>query len=126
MGLPEVNLGIIPGAEGTQRLPRLVGVEKAIQMCVSGKPIRAAEALEAGLIDQIAERDLIAAATELARTAARPGARLPRTSERVASTRSSVSGHSRLTSVGSRNHEDHEVHEDMLYTACMFRNFVPS
>ena len=39
LGQPEVNLGIIPGAEGTQRLPRLVGVEKAIDLCVSGKPI---------------------------------------------------------------------------------------
>ena len=45
MGQPEVNLGIIPGAEGTQRLPRLVGVEKAIEMCVTGKPIKAADAL---------------------------------------------------------------------------------
>ena len=39
LGQPEVNLGIIPGAEGTQRLPRLVGVEKALDMCVTGKPI---------------------------------------------------------------------------------------
>ena len=46
MGQPEVNLGIIPGAEGTQRLPRLVGVEKAIEMCVTGKPIKAADALQ--------------------------------------------------------------------------------
>ena len=48
IGQPEVNLGIIPGAEGTQRLPRLVGVAAAVDLCVSGKPIRAPEALEAG------------------------------------------------------------------------------
>ena len=41
LGQPEVNLGIIPGAEGTQRLPRLVGVEKALDLCVTGKPIKA-------------------------------------------------------------------------------------
>ena len=41
MGQPEVNLGIIPGAEGTQRLPRLVGIAAAVDMCVSGKPIKA-------------------------------------------------------------------------------------
>ena len=57
-GQPEVNLGIIPGAEGTQRLPRLVGVEKAIEMCVTGKLITAPEALEAGLIDLVVEGDL--------------------------------------------------------------------
>ena len=56
MGQPEVNLGIIPGAEGTQRLPRLVGLEKAIEMCVSGKPIKAADALKAGLIDRSRRR----------------------------------------------------------------------
>ena len=58
MGQPEVNLGIIPGAEGTQRLPRLVGLEKAIEMCVSGKPMKAADALSVGLIDRIIEGDL--------------------------------------------------------------------
>ena len=52
VGLPEANLGIIPGAEGTQRLPRLVGVEKAIEMCVSGKPVSAPDAHAAGLIDR--------------------------------------------------------------------------
>ena len=59
LGQPEVNLGIIPGAEGTQRLPRLVGIDTAIQMCVSGRPIGAAEALKAGLIDRIADGDLV-------------------------------------------------------------------
>jgi 3-hydroxyacyl-CoA dehydrogenase len=70
MGQPEVNLGIIPGAEGTQRLPRLVGVEKAIEMCVTGKPIKAPEALAAGLIDAIVEGDLTAAAVAFARDVA--------------------------------------------------------
>jgi 3-hydroxyacyl-CoA dehydrogenase len=73
MGLPETNLGIIPGAEGTQRLPRLVGLEKAIEMCVSGKPIRAKDALAAGLIDRIIEGDLADGAMAFAREmASRP------------------------------------------------------
>ena len=48
LGQPEVNLGIIPGAEGTQRLPRLVGIGKALDMSVTGRPIPAREALEVG------------------------------------------------------------------------------
>jgi 3-hydroxyacyl-CoA dehydrogenase len=65
-GQPEVNLGIIPGAEGTQRLPRLVGIEKAIEMCVSGKPLTAADALANGLIDTVIEGDLTAGAVAFA------------------------------------------------------------
>jgi 3-hydroxyacyl-CoA dehydrogenase len=53
LGFPEASLGIIPGAEGTQRLPRLVGVEKALDMFVSARPIAAADAAGAGLIDRI-------------------------------------------------------------------------
>jgi 3-hydroxyacyl-CoA dehydrogenase len=83
MGQPEVNLGIIPGAEGTQRLPRLVGLEKAIEMCVSGKPIKAADALGAGLIDRVIEGDLATGAAAFARQmAARAGAH-PKTRERT-------------------------------------------
>ena len=70
MGLPEANLGIIPGAEGTQRLPRLVGLEKAIEMCVSGKPIKAKDALAAGLIDRIIDGDLATGAIAFAREVA--------------------------------------------------------
>ncbi len=70
LGQPEVNLGIIPGAEGTQRLPRLVGVEKAIEMCVTGKLLSAAEALDAGLIDAIVEGDLSNDAVAFARRVA--------------------------------------------------------
>src|SRR2546422_596005 len=57
-GLPEVKLGLLPGAGGTQRLPRVVGVEKGLQMMVSGDPIGADEALRAGLIDEIVDGDL--------------------------------------------------------------------
>jgi 3-hydroxyacyl-CoA dehydrogenase len=82
MGQPEVNLGLIPGAEGTQRLPRLVGVEKAIEMCVTGKPIKAAEALSIGLIDRIIEGDLVSGAVEFAREAAARGGAQPQTRAR--------------------------------------------
>ena len=66
-GQPEVNLGIIPGAEGTQRLPRLVGVAAAIDLCVSGKPVSASQGLSMGLIDRIIEGDLRAGAVTFAR-----------------------------------------------------------
>src|SRR5207245_7289025 len=65
-GLPEVKLGLLPGAGGTQRLPRVVGVEKALQMIVSGEPIGATAALNHGLIDAIADGDLTAAGVAFA------------------------------------------------------------
>jgi 3-hydroxyacyl-CoA dehydrogenase len=68
LGQPEVNLGIIPGAEGTQRLPRLVGVAKALDLCVTGKPLKAAEAHAAGLIDRVMDGDLTEGAVRFART----------------------------------------------------------
>ena len=55
VGLPEVNLGLLPGAGGTQRLPRVVGVEKALDIITGGKPIPAKKALELGMIDALAE-----------------------------------------------------------------------
>jgi 3-hydroxyacyl-CoA dehydrogenase len=67
LGLPEIKLGIIPGAGGTQRLPRLVGMEKAMAMILSGDPIPAREALDSGLIDQLVEGDLVAGAIAFAR-----------------------------------------------------------
>ncbi len=65
-GQPEVKLGLLPGAGGTQRLPRVVGVEKALQMIVGGDPIGAEEALRSGLIDEIVEGDLAAAGVAFA------------------------------------------------------------
>ena len=57
LGLPEVSLGILPGAGGTQRLPRLIGVEAALGMIVSGEPISADKAAEIGLVDRLADED---------------------------------------------------------------------
>jgi 3-hydroxyacyl-CoA dehydrogenase len=74
-GLPEVKLGILPGAGGTQRLPRLVGVALALDMITSGEPIGAKEAREAGLIDDIVAGDLRAGAIAFAERALRE--RLP-------------------------------------------------
>jgi len=58
LGLPEMLLGLLPGATGTQRLPRLVGAKNALDMMLSGKPIGAAEALEKGAIDKLIDGDL--------------------------------------------------------------------
>lgn len=68
MGLPEVNLGLIPGAGGTVRLPRLVAPEFALNMIAGGKPVSASQALAAGLIDEIAEGDLITSALDYAKS----------------------------------------------------------
>jgi 3-hydroxyacyl-CoA dehydrogenase len=81
VGQPEVNLGIIPGAEGTQRLPRLVGLAAAVDMCVSGKPIKAPEALTLGLIDKIVEGDLASGAISFAREKADAGGPVRKTRE---------------------------------------------
>ncbi len=67
VGLPEVTLGIIPGAGGTQRLPRLVGPAKALELILSGRRVPADQALSLGMIDRIAEMDLEADAVRYAR-----------------------------------------------------------
>ncbi len=81
LGVPEVKLGLLPGAGGTQRLPRIAGVQKALEMATSGNPIGAKEAYEIGLVDRLIEGDLeqhaVAYAAEVMDT--RP---LPKSSER--------------------------------------------
>ncbi|MBI05597.1 MAG: 3-hydroxyacyl-CoA dehydrogenase [Rhodospirillaceae bacterium] len=64
LGLPEVSLGIIPGAGGTQRLPRVIAVERALDVIVSGKPLKAEKAKELGLVDFLADGDLVEAAVK--------------------------------------------------------------
>src|SRR5580658_6295289 len=82
VGLPEANLGIVPGAGGTQRLPRLIGMAKAAELIVSGQIIKAQAALELGILNRLIKDDLlsgtIAFAQEIA--AIRP---LPKASERA-------------------------------------------
>ena len=80
VGQPEVKLGLIPGAGGTQRLPRLAGPVKAAEMCASGEPIKAQEALVLGIVDRIIEGDLLDGAIQFAYDVADKPA--PKTRER--------------------------------------------
>src|ERR1700730_6154078 len=80
VGQPEVKPGLIPGAAGTQRLPRLAGVAKAVEMCTSGNPVKAEEALKFGIVDRLIEDDLLAGAVAFAREVA--GKSAPKTRER--------------------------------------------
>jgi 3-hydroxyacyl-CoA dehydrogenase len=73
VGQPEVLLGIIPGAGGTQRLPRLCGVPMALEMCTDGKPVPAPRALSEGILDHLVTGDLRAGAIEFARARALEG-----------------------------------------------------
>jgi len=67
VGQPEVKIGLIPGAAGTQRLPRLAGIPKALEMCALGEPVGAREALQHGITDRIIEGDLLEGAVAFAR-----------------------------------------------------------
>lgn len=73
LGLPEVKLGLLPGAGGTQRLPRLIGAQAALEMIISGDPVPASKAAELGLVDKLASEDNLAAeAIAYARTLTAP------------------------------------------------------
>ena len=80
VGQPEVKLGLIPGAAGTQRLPRLAGVTKAVEMCAEGNPVKAPEAFKLGIVDRLIEGDLLTGAVAFAREVA--GKPAPKTRER--------------------------------------------
>src|SRR5215471_18280024 len=70
VGQPEVKLGIIPGAAGTQRLPRLAGVAKAVEMCAEGNPVTADEAFQFGILDKLIDGDLLTGAIAFAQEVA--------------------------------------------------------
>ena len=80
VGQPEVKLGIIPGAHGTQRLPRLAGVAKAVAMCSEGNLIPASDALNSGIVDHLVDGDLLEGAVAFAREIS--GKTPPKTRER--------------------------------------------
>ena len=80
VGQLEVNLGIIPGAGGTQRLPRLAGIAKAVEMCATGNKVNAQDAVKFGIIDRVIEGDLLEGAIGFAREIA--GKLAPKTRER--------------------------------------------
>jgi len=67
VGQPEVKLGLIPGAGGTQRLPRLAGLVKAAEMCAGGDPVSAVEATRVGILDRVIDGDLLSGAIAFAR-----------------------------------------------------------
>lgn len=74
MGLPEINLGLLPGAGGTQRLPRLIGARAALDIILGGKPVTASRMLELGVIDRLTSQDLTEAALAYAREIVADGA----------------------------------------------------
>lgn len=81
VGLPEVTLGLLPGAGGTQRVPRLTGVKVALDLMTSGTPITSAKALSIGLIDKVLEGDLLSAAINFAKEVIAQGGKLKKVSE---------------------------------------------
>src|SRR5437763_16222494 len=77
LGQPEVQLGVIPGAGGTQRLPRLIGIAQALDLILTGKSVRASKARKLGLVDEVVPRPILLdiarrRASELASVALRP------------------------------------------------------
>ena len=88
LGLPEVKLGLLPGAGGTQRLPRVIGVQAALEAITSGEPMAAAKALKVGLVDEVVEGDLKAGAIAFAKTVVgRPLRRVRDLDDKVAEAR---------------------------------------
>ncbi|HTX03585.1 MAG TPA: 3-hydroxyacyl-CoA dehydrogenase NAD-binding domain-containing protein [Candidatus Acidoferrales bacterium] len=91
VGQPEIKLGLLPGAGGTQRLPRLIGLDAALEIDVGGEPISAERARELGLIDEIVENDVVDAALRFAAAHAAGGRRRARDLE-VSGNTSAIEG----------------------------------
>lgn len=80
LGLPEVQLGLLPGSTGTQRLPRLISLQQAIKMMLTGAPVRAKQALKYGIADAVVPRSILLAEAEKMALAGKPKRRLPKQS----------------------------------------------
>jgi 3-hydroxyacyl-CoA dehydrogenase len=102
VGQPEVKLGLIPGAGGTQRLPRLAGVARAAEMCAMGSPISAADARDAGILDRIVAGDLLPEATRFAREVLARGESPRRTCDRAEKLGDRLANDVELVSVRAR------------------------
>src|SRR5215468_12790281 len=97
LGVPEVQLGLLPGAGGTQRLPRLIGLQAALDLILTGKTVRASKAKKLGLVDEVVpESFLVDIAVERARalvaSTGRPHAAASRRSPRETVTRAALEG----------------------------------
>jgi len=103
IGLPEVNIGLLPGAGGTQRLPRVLGVAKALEMIVSGAPIKAEAAAKLGFFEKLIEGDLIAGAVAFAQEVVGAGSKLPRVRDRAVDP-ASMPGGAEAFFKGARDH----------------------
>lgn len=106
LGLPEVKLGLPPGAGGTQRLPRVVGPEFAVKMIVSGAPVTAVKALQHGLIDEIFDGDPVSAAKDFARDVLANRRSLRRLSKDDSMLAGAKRGAFRLRQCRSRGHQE--------------------
>ena len=105
LGFPEINLGIVPGAGGTQRLPRIVGVQTALRMLLSGEPVDAKEALSCGLVDAVTDKDLRKFAVEFAEHCLKEG-RGPRRACDIVIQRDEATTHCAASRTGPRRHRD--------------------
>ena len=76
LGLPEVNLGLLPGAGGTQRMPRLLGCEQAIELMCKGAPLPSQRALQLGVLDEVVDRNIVVAGVQLCASVASRGVNL--------------------------------------------------
>ena len=121
VGQPEVKLGLIPGAAGTQRLPRLAGVERALDMCVRGEPLGAREALECGIVDRIIEGGLLDGAVAFAReVAGRPVRRTRELAVRISpAVRAAVTA---VMAVGDATFEQGCRLESEIFAECLHSN----